>query len=97
MFYSVTTGSSCTAYMIKPSDVTLKEGYILEKVNTAFLRVTAEKLGFKYNNHYYSFTSYPPIKNLKELSESEWHEWGAYLEYAAKTEECFRHEWVCTF
>jgi RimJ/RimL family protein N-acetyltransferase len=57
-------------------------------------RATAEKLGFKYNNHYYSFTSYPPIENLKDLSESEWHEWGAYLEDATKTEECLRHECV---
>ncbi len=48
---------------------------------------TAEKLGFKVINHYYSFTSYPPIENLKDLSESEWHEWGEYLEDASKTEE----------
>jgi len=48
---------------------------------------TAENLGFKFINHYYSFTSYPPIENLKDLSESEWHEWGEYLEDASKTEE----------
>lgn len=48
---------------------------------------TAEKLGFKFINLYYSFTSYPPIENLKDLSESEWHEWGEYLEVASKTEE----------
>ncbi|WIV12488.1 GNAT family N-acetyltransferase [Proteiniborus sp. MB09-C3] len=48
---------------------------------------TAEKLGFEFINRYCSFTSYPPIENLKDLSESEWHEWGEYLEDAAKTEE----------
>ncbi|SHK26645.1 GNAT acetyltransferase [Clostridium cavendishii DSM 21758] len=48
---------------------------------------TAEKLGFKIINQYYSFSSYPPIENLKDLSESEWHEWGEYLEDASKTEE----------
>lgn len=48
---------------------------------------TAEKLGFKLINYYYSFTSYPPIENLKDLSESEWHEWGEYLENASKTDE----------
>jgi len=31
----------------------------------------AEKFGFKYSNDYYSFSSYPPIENLKDLSESE--------------------------
>jgi RimJ/RimL family protein N-acetyltransferase len=50
-------------------------------------RAIAEKLGFKFINHYYSFTSYPPIENIKDLSESEWHEWGEYLEDASKTEE----------
>lgn len=45
----------------------------------------AEKLGFKYNNHYYSFTSYPPIENIKDLSETEWAEWGEYLENASET------------
>lgn len=47
----------------------------------------AEKLGFKLINLYYSFTSYPPIENLKDLSESEWYQWGEYLEEASKTEE----------
>lgn len=48
----------------------------------------AEKSGFKYNNDYYSFSSYPPIENLTDLSESEWYEWGEYLENASKTEDC---------
>lgn len=48
----------------------------------------AETLGIKYINHYYSFTSYPPIENLNDLSESEWYEWGEYLENASKTVEC---------
>ncbi len=47
----------------------------------------AEKLGFKLANVYYSFTSYPPIENLKDLSEPEWHQWGEYLEEASKTED----------
>lgn len=46
----------------------------------------AEKLGFKYNNNYYSFSSYPPVENIKDLSESEWHEWGQYMEDASNTE-----------
>jgi GNAT superfamily N-acetyltransferase len=48
----------------------------------------AEKLGFKYNNNYYAFSSYPPIENIKDLSESEWYEWGEYLESASKTVDC---------
>lgn len=55
----------------------------------------AEKTGFKYNNEYYSFSSYPPIENLKDLSEAEWHEWGEYLENAAKTED--RLLWECLY
>ncbi|SHO51553.1 GNAT family N-acetyltransferase [Anaerocolumna xylanovorans] len=48
----------------------------------------AEKLGFKYNNNYYAFSTYPPIENIKDLSESEWFEWGEYLENASKTQDC---------
>ncbi|WP_032123007.1 GNAT family N-acetyltransferase [Clostridium amazonitimonense] len=55
----------------------------------------AEKLGFKYNNEYYSFSSYPPIENLKDLSEAEWHEWGEYLENASKTETPLL--WECLY
>ncbi|EQB87882.1 GNAT superfamily N-acetyltransferase [Clostridium punense] len=58
-------------------------------------RAIAEKLGFKFVNHYYSFTSFPPIENLKDLSESEWHQWGEYLEAASKTEESLI--WQCLF
>ena len=47
----------------------------------------AEKLGFTLSNYYYAFTSYPPIENIKDLSEAEWHEWGEYLEGAANTEK----------
>lgn len=55
----------------------------------------AEKLGFKYSNEYYSFSSYPPIENLKDLSEAEWYEWGEYLENASKTEESLI--WECLY
>jgi hypothetical protein len=48
----------------------------------------AEKLGFTYNNPYYSFSTYPPIENIKDLSESEWYEWGEYLENASITKDC---------
>lgn len=48
----------------------------------------AEKLGFKLSNDYYSFTTYPPIENIKDLSESEWYEWGEYLQNASKTKDC---------
>ncbi len=48
----------------------------------------AEILGFKYNNDYYSFSTYPPIENVKDLSESEWREWGEYLQNASKTMDC---------
>lgn len=58
-------------------------------------RAIAEKLGFTFSNSYYSFSSYPPIENLKDLSESEWHEWGEYLEEASKTEECLI--WECLY
>jgi RimJ/RimL family protein N-acetyltransferase len=47
----------------------------------------AEKLGFTYSNSYFSFSSYPPIENLEDLTEAEWHEWGEYLEDAAASVE----------
>jgi RimJ/RimL family protein N-acetyltransferase len=47
----------------------------------------AEKLGFICSSHYYSFSSYPPIENLKDLSEAGWQEWAEYLEEASKTEK----------
>lgn len=55
----------------------------------------AEKLGFRLASHYYAFTSYPPIENLKDLSEAEWKDWGEYLEKASKTED--RLIWECVF
>lgn len=48
----------------------------------------AEKLGFRYSNHYDSFSSYPPIENIKDLTEPEWHEWGDYLQNASETADC---------
>lgn len=57
----------------------------------------AEKLGFKLINLYYSFTSYPPIENLKDLSECEWYQWGEYLEEASKTEECLLLECIYAY
>lgn len=48
----------------------------------------AEKLGFKHNNNYYAFSTYPPIENIQDLSEAEWFEWGEYLENASKIEGC---------
>lgn len=45
----------------------------------------AERLGFHCNNYYYTFTSYPPIENVKDLNETQWSEWGKYLENASKT------------
>lgn len=47
----------------------------------------AEKLGFKLKNDYFSFTSFPPIENVGDLSEAEWHEWAEYLEAASEKEE----------
>lgn len=46
----------------------------------------AEKLGFSLVCKYDSFTPYPPIENLTDLSETEWNEWGVYLEKATLTE-----------
>ncbi len=46
----------------------------------------AEKLGFVLVCKYDSFTPYPPIENLTDLSETEWNEWGTYLENAATVE-----------
>ncbi len=47
----------------------------------------AEKLGFTYCNSYYSFSTYPPIENVKDLSEPEWYEWAEYLENASQTQD----------
>lgn len=47
----------------------------------------AEKLGFNYNNEYISYTSYPPIENMLDLTESEWQEWAEYLDNASKEED----------
>lgn len=55
----------------------------------------AEKLGFICKNDYYSFSSYPPIENLTDLSESEWHIWGQYLEDASEANECLI--WECLY
>lgn len=55
----------------------------------------AEKLGFKYKNEYYCFSSYPPIENLTDLSESEWYEWGEYLESASLEESSLI--WECLY
>ncbi len=44
----------------------------------------AEKIGFKFIQSYYFFSSYPPIENPRDLIESEWYEWGDYLEEASK-------------
>lgn len=55
-------------------------------------RAVAEKLGFKYTNPYYSFTSYAPIENIEDLSETEWHEWAEYLEEASKTQGCLIYD-----
>lgn len=69
-----------------------KKGY--EKINWLCVDTNkgsialAERLGFRYNNRYYAFSTYPPIENIKDLSESEWFEWGEYLESASKSEGC---------
>lgn len=69
-----------------------KKGY--EKINWLCVDTNkgsialAEKVGFKYNNDYFAFSTYPPIENVKDLSNSEWFEWGEYLENASKTEGC---------
>lgn len=49
-------------------------------------RALAETLGFQFKNEYYSYTSYPPVENLYDLTEGEWCEWGMYLEEASKTQ-----------
>ncbi len=49
-------------------------------------RVLAETLGFQFKNEYYSYTSYPPVENLYDLTEAEWCEWGMYLEEASKSQ-----------
>lgn len=46
----------------------------------------AEKLGFRLENEYCSFSSYPPIENPTDLSEEKWYEWGEYLETASQSE-----------
>ncbi len=47
---------------------------------------TAKSVGFKLADKYTSFTPYPPIENLKDLTEDEWKEWGDYLFHASKSE-----------
>ncbi|MEK8213434.1 GNAT family N-acetyltransferase [Paenibacillus sp. FSL L8-0463] len=49
-------------------------------------RAIAEGLGFKKENEYASFSSYPPIENQRDLSEEGWYDWGTYLERASKEE-----------
>lgn len=46
----------------------------------------AEKLGFKCESVYEVFTSYPPIENIRDLSEAEWCEWGEYLDKASSVD-----------
>lgn len=78
-----------------------KKGY--EKINWLCVEknkgsiALAEKLGFRYNNHYYAFSSYPPIENIKDLSDDEWMEWGEYLENASKTVNCLIWEAIHCF
>lgn len=55
----------------------------------------AESLGFKQNNTYCSFTSYPPIENLTDLSEAEWYEWGKYLHNVSNTYDFVL--WECLY
>ena len=57
----------------------------------------AEKLGFALRQEYDSFTSYPPIENLRDLSEDEWNEWGSYLERASHTEPRLKTECVFAY
>ncbi len=49
-------------------------------------KAIAKKLGFELKGVYSAFSSYPPIENLLDLSESEWNEWAEYFENSAKTE-----------
>ena len=46
----------------------------------------AEKMGFRLQNKYESFTPYVPVENLSDLSEREWNEWAEYFENSAKFE-----------
>lgn len=46
----------------------------------------AEKIGFILSNKYNSFTPYPPIENVTDLSEDEWNQWAEYLDNASKSE-----------
>ncbi len=55
----------------------------------------AEKLGFKQQNDYLAFSSYPPIENVTDLTETQWHEWAEYLENSCKNED--RLIWECLF
>jgi RimJ/RimL family protein N-acetyltransferase len=49
-------------------------------------KAIAEGIGFKQENKYASFSSYPPIENLTDLDEDGWYEWGTHLEKASKEE-----------
>ena len=49
-------------------------------------RATAEKLGFRLQEKYDSFSSYPPYENITDQTEEEWNEWAEYLENASRTE-----------
>lgn len=39
----------------------------------------AEKLGFQHISTYDAATSYAPIENVKDLTETQWHEWAEHL------------------
>ncbi|UNK17388.1 GNAT family N-acetyltransferase [Paenibacillus sp. N3/727] len=49
-------------------------------------KVIAESLGFKWENKYISYSSFPPIENFTDLEDDGWYEWGTYLENAAREE-----------
>ncbi len=45
----------------------------------------AERLGFRLVDTYTSFTSFPPVENVCDLTEADWKDWGDY--YKARTDE----------
>lgn len=55
----------------------------------------AEKLGFTLSSRYRAYTSYPPIENQRDLTETEWLSWAEYYEGAVKEEPRLRIE--CLF
>lgn len=59
--------------------------------NTGSIK-TAEKVGFKLEKEYYSFTPYPPIENDSDLTADEWEDYAIFYNKASNEES--KYYWL---